>query len=65
MYPSKVSDSVYFDVSKAATYGRLARLDTAGLLDGGGEGGGFADGEQFAAEKRGKPYIYGVSAPPV
>jgi cysteinyl-tRNA synthetase len=49
----KVNDSVYFEVAKAARYGRLARLDAAGLEEGAAEGGGISDGELFTGEKKG------------
>ncbi|CAN0560878.1 unnamed protein product, partial [Ectocarpus sp. 12 AP-2014] len=47
----EVNGSVYFRVSKHGKYGTLACLDTSGMEDGAGEGGGINDAVEFESEK--------------
>eukprot|EP00903_Cladosiphon_okamuranus_P015160 g14018.t1 len=47
----EINGSVYFRVSKHGKYGTLACLDTSGMEDGAGEGGGISDATEFESEK--------------
>ncbi|CAN0276869.1 unnamed protein product, partial [Ectocarpus sp. 4 AP-2014] len=47
----EVNGSVYFRVSEHGKYGALACLDTSGMEDGAGEGGGVNDAADFESEK--------------